>query len=338
LRCIIPAAGRGTRLRPHTHTKPKALLQLGNQPIIGHIVNRIIDAGITDIIVIVGFEKEKLIAYLKGVYSDRCKFTFVEQEQPRGLGHAIYVASEYLDDESVLIALGDSIYENPFKHMIQQFDLNSSWDGALTIKEVPNPQAYGIVITDPESSVVTQMIEKPESSSSNKAITGIYIIKDSIALKDALETLVKNETVGKGGELQLTDALQIMVNKGSSIGTIDSGKWFDCGKKESLLEANKFVLSSYKESQVYSKTENSIIIHPVAIQTDCHIANSIIGPYVSIDRETTISRGIISSSIIGTRTNIKNVNLHESVIGDEVNLLGGLNNFDIGDQSDIILS
>ena len=129
-----------------------------------------------------------------------------------------------------------------------------------------------------------------------------------------------------------------MVNKGSSIGTIDSGKWFDCGKKESLLEANRFVLSSYEESQIYSKVENSIIIHPVAIQADCQVVNSIIGPYVSIDRETTIFRGIISSSIIGTRTNIENVNLHKSVIGDEVRLQGGLNNFDIGDQSDIILS
>ncbi len=338
MRCIIPAAGRGTRLRPHTHTKPKALLQLGNLPIIAHILNRILDAGITDIILIVGFEKEKVKNYLKTHYSDRCEFTFVEQEERRGLGHAIYLASDFLDDEPVLIALGDSIYENSFVQMVQQFNQHVSWDGALTVKEVPNPQAYGVVITDPDSSIILQMVEKPEKTVSNKAITGVYMIRDSPSLQNALETLVKADTVGVGGEIQLTDALQIMVDKGLSIGTIDSGKWFDCGKKQSLLEANEFVISSNGKSEILCEMENSIVIHPVAIQADCRIVNSIIGPYVSIDRGTTISRGIISSSIIGTRTNVENVNLHESVIGDEVKLRGGLNNFDIGDQSDILLS
>ncbi len=338
MRCIIPAAGKGTRLRPHTHAKPKALLPLGNHPIIAHIINQVIDAGIKDIIIIVGYEKEKLIQYITNRFSDKCKLTFLEQKERKGLGHAVYMASEFLDEESVLIALGDSIYEKSFKDMLETFEKHPSWTGALTIKEVSNPQAYGVVITKQKSPVAVRLVEKPKIPESNKAITGIYIIRNSKDLLKALETIVTSDSKGAGGEIQLTDALQHMVDNGFTFGTINSGKWYDCGKKESLLDANKFILSKKEKSEIHSKIENSILIHPVAIQEDCHISNSIIGPYVSIASGTTIERGILSSSIIGNRTSIKNVNLNDSIIGDEVKLVGGLSDFSIGDNSNIQFS
>ena len=338
MRCIIPAAGKGTRLRPHTHAKPKALLPLGNHPIIAHIINQVIDAGIKDIIVIVGYEKEKLIQYVTNQFSDKCKLTFLEQKEHKGLGHAVYMASEFLDEEPVLIALGDSIYEKSFKDMLETFEKYPSWTGALTIKEVSNPQAYGVVITKQKSPVADRLVEKPKTPESNKAITGIYIFRNSKALLKALGTIVTSDSKGAGGEIQLTDALQHMVDNGFTLGTINSGKWFDCGKKESLLEANKFILSKKKKSEVHSKIENSILIHPVAIQENCHISNSIIGPNVSIASGTTVERGILSSSIIGNRTSIKNINLNDSIIGDEVKLVGGLSDFSIGDNSDIRFS
>ena len=338
MRCIIPAAGKGTRLRPHTLAKPKALLPLGNQPIIAHIMNQVIDAGITDVIIIVGYEKEKLIKYITNQFSRKCKLTFLEQKERKGLGHAIYMASEILDEEPVLIALGDSIYEKSFTKMLQTFEKFPSWAGALTVKEVSNPQAYGVVITKPNSPVVSRLEEKPQVPKSNKAITGIYMIRNSINLQKALNHIVTSNSKGAGDEIQLTDVLQHMIDDGSILGTINSGLWFDCGKKESLLEANKFILSKNEESEIYSKIENSIIIHPVAIQENCHISNSIIGPHVSIAAGTTINRGILSSSIIGNRTSIENVNLHDSIIGDEVKLVGGLSDFNIGDNSNIQFS
>ncbi|MHA1206094.1 MAG: sugar phosphate nucleotidyltransferase [Candidatus Hodarchaeales archaeon] len=338
MRCIIPAAGKGTRLRPHTYAKPKALLPLGNQPIIAHIMNQVIDAGITDVIIIVGYEKEKLVKYITNQFSDKCKLTFLEQKERKGLGHAIYMASEFLDEEPVLIALGDSIYEKSFTNMLQIFEKFPSWAGALTVKEVSNPQAYGVVITKPNSPIAIRLEEKPQVPKSNKAITGIYMIRNSINLKKALNDIVASDSKGAGGEIQLTDVLQHMIDDGSILGTINSGLWFDCGKKESLLEANKFILSKNEESEIYSKTENSIIIHPVAIQENCHISNSIIGPHVSIAAGTTIRRGILSSSIIGNRTSIENVNLNDSIIGDEVKLVGGLSDFNIGDNSNIQFS
>jgi len=335
MRCIIPAAGKGTRLRPQTHTKPKALLSLSNRPIISHILDSVIEAGITEIIIIVGYEKEKLIEYIKLNHSQNCDLIFIEQKERKGLGHAIYTALEYLDGEPVLIALGDSLYENSFSQMVQEFNKYPEWDGAITIKEVNNPQSYGIVITEEDSVIIKEVEEKPKHPRSSKAITGIYIIRNSLKLNYALSELLKRNQLGISGEIQLTDALQLIIERGGILGTIDSGKWFDCGKKAALLSANEYVLSKKDQPSIKSRLNNSIIIPPVAIAENCMIINSIIGPYVSIDKGTHIERSIISSSIIGAHTAIKNASIHDSLVGDEVELKGGLTDLDIGDHSKI---
>ncbi len=333
MRCIIPCAGKGTRLQPHTYTKPKALLPLGNKPIISHIVEGIIDAGINDIILIVGFEKDKLIDFMTKTYSNRCKLTFLEQKERKGLGHAIYIAEEFLDGEEVLIALGDSIYDKSFAQMIQKFQEYPSWDGALTTKSVENPQDYGIVITESQSSLIKQMIEKPSDPTSNKAITGVYIIKDSLKLLNVLEKIIKDEVIGKGGEIQLTDVLQKMIDEGSKLGEIDSGGWYDCGNKTSLLSANQYILGKRERIENNGQSQNCVFIPPVNIEAGCEVTNSIIGPYVSIGSETKISRCIISSSIIGSRTEIINGNFQNSVIGDKVILNSKLKDLNLGDNS-----
>ena len=337
MRCIIPAAGRGTRLRPHTNTKPKALLSLGNKPLISHIMDSIIETDITDIIVVVGYEKEKLINFVKSNYEKTCNFTFLEQKDRRGLGHAIYTAAKFLDGEPVLIALGDSLYENSFSLMLNEYEKYPNWAGAITVKSVSNPQAYGIVNTHEKSNEVKELVEKPKNPTSSLAITGVYIIRESLELKYALEELVNLNQIGTGGEIQLTDALQSMVVKGLILGAIDSGRWFDCGKKEALLAAHKYVLDKNRQSSVESELKNTILIPPIAIQTNCDISDSIIGPYVSIDKGTTIKKSILSSSIIGSGSYINNANIHDSLIGDEVNLLGKGYNFNIGDHSKVQL-
>ncbi|MFX1282329.1 MAG: sugar phosphate nucleotidyltransferase [Promethearchaeota archaeon] len=337
MRCIIPAAGKGTRLRPHTNTKPKVLLSLGNKPLISHILDNLIETGIKEIIIIVGYEKEKLINYIESNYEKTCNYTFIEQENRRGLGHAIYTAVDFLDGEPVLITLGDSLYENPFSLMLDEFRKHPKWTGAITVKSVSNPQAYGIVTTHEDSNIVKQLIEKPENPTSSLAITGVYMIRDSLKLKYALQELVTSNQIGKGGELQLTDALQIMVKKGSILGIINSGRWFDCGKKEALLAANTFVLDRSKMSSIECKLDNTAIIPPVAIQEDCLISNSIIGPYVSIDKGTIVEKSIISSSIVGNYSRICNTNIHDSLIGDKVKLIGKGYDLNIGDHSKVQL-
>ncbi len=338
MRCIIPAAGRGTRLRPHTHTKPKALLSLGNKPIISYILDGILEAKINDIVIIVGYEKEKLIDYVNLTYKDKCNITFVDQKQRKGLGHAIYSVNEFLDDEPVLIALGDSLYENSFSFMIDEFNKFSNLSGMITVKSVSNPEAYGNVIIEEGSNYIKNLEEKPLNPKSSLAITGVYLIRDTLSLRDILSDMVKSNHLGAGGEIQLTDALQIMIEKGAKLGIIDSGRWFDCGRKAALLAAHEYVLNKIGGSSISSELQNSIIIPPVAIQSDCEISHSIIGPYVSIDTGCIIERGIISASIIGMYSTIKNASIHDSLIGDKIELIGGLSDLNIGDHSKIQFS
>jgi glucose-1-phosphate thymidylyltransferase len=306
---------------------------LGNKPIIAHIVEGIISAGINDIILIVGFKKDKIIEFMTKTYSDKCKLTFLVQKERKGLGHAIYIAKEILDGEPVLIALGDSIYDKSFSQMVQKFHEYPSWDGALTTKAVENPQDYGIVITDPQSSLITQMVEKPDEPESNKAITGVYLIKDSLKLLNVLEKVIKANTTGKGGEIQLTDVLQKMINEGSKLGEIDSGDWYDCGNKASLLRANRYILNKESTIRNNGKNHNSVFIQPVNIEAESEVINSIIGPYVSIGTGTKISRCIISSTIIGSYTNISNGNITDSVIGDKVKINLKSEDLDLGDNA-----
>ena len=337
MRCIIPAAGRGTRLRPHTNTKPKVLLSLGNKPIISHILDSVIEANINDIVLVVGHEKDKLIDYVSSNYGDSCKLSFIEQKIRKGLGHAIFSAAEYLNGEPVLIALGDSLYENSFSQMVEKFNEFPDWTGAITVKSVQNPQAYGIVVTHEDSKSVKKLEEKPKNPTSSLAITGVYIIRNSLELKDALIELINSGLTSAGGEFQLTDALQIMVKKGLVLGTIDSGRWFDCGRKEALLAAHSYVLNKSGVSSIESELNNTIVISPISIQKDCRISNSIIGPFVSIDKGTVVEKSIISSSIIGCNSQINSTSIHDSIIGDKVELIGKGYDLNIGDHSKVQL-
>ncbi|MFX0183269.1 MAG: sugar phosphate nucleotidyltransferase [Candidatus Hodarchaeota archaeon] len=335
MKCIIPAAGKGTRLRPHTHTKPKALISLGNKPIIAHILDNVVEANIRDVIFIVGYGKDLLINYVESKYDNICNIKFIEQKERKGLGHAIYSAASFLDGKPVLIALGDSLYENSFSQMLKEYAQFPNWVGAITVKSVSNPQAYGIVTTHDNSNTVKNLEEKPQTPQSSLAITGVYIIRDSLKLKDALTDLVISGEVGAGGEFQLTDALQIMIDKGMDLGAIDSGRWFDCGRKEALLAAHKYILDENKASRIESKLNNSITRHPVAIQAGCEISNSIIGPYVSIDRETRVDQSIITSTIIGRCSYIKETSIRDSLVGDRVELIGQRHDLNIGDHSKV---
>jgi glucose-1-phosphate thymidylyltransferase len=311
------------------------LLSLGNKPLISHIIENILETDITDIIIIVGYEKDMVIDFIQSTYGDVCNFTFIEQKTRRGLGHAIYSSKDYLDGTPILIALGDSLYENSFSLMLKEYNQHPKWDGAIAVKSVSNPQAYGVVTTDDNTKIVKNLEEKPINPTSSLAITGVYFIRDSLKLKDALEELISSDQIGAGKEFQLTDALQKMVKNGLILGTISSGRWFDCGKKGSLLDAHKYVLSKSETSTVRSKLDNSIIIPPVSIQEECKISNSIIGPNVSIDRGTVVEKSILSSSIIGNNSRIYNTSIHDSLIGDRVELVGRGYDLNIGDHSKV---
>jgi glucose-1-phosphate thymidylyltransferase len=330
MKVIIPAAGAGKRLYPHTYTKPKPMVFVAGKPIIGHILDKMVDIEPEEVIVVVGYMKDKIISYVKANYSDSFKkITFVNQEQQLGLGHSIFVTRDQVGDSPILIALGDMIFRDGYSDFLDQHRCNGDSSGSIGVKLIDNPQHYGIVYLGPDRTI-EKLVEKPEHSTSNLGIAGVYFIEDTPMLFDAIGSLMKTN---HKEEVQLTDALQLSVENGSIYKTFEVNSWYDCGRPESLLEVNRILLAENAVSNNGAK--NSIIIEPVSIGRNAKIDNSIIGPYVSISDGATVSSTIIEDSIVGNNAEIKHMMLRYSIIGDHAILIGKSNALNIGDSSTI---
>jgi len=332
LRVIIPAAGAGKRLFPHTHTKPKSMVYLAGKPIIGHILERMRDLPTREFIVIVGYKKEQITSYLDKNYSD-FNITYVEQEEQLGLGHAVYVAGDIVRDSQVMIALGDMIFKGGYLDFYKYHLNNGKCAGSIGVKEVDEPQKYGIVELN-EDKCIKRLEEKPVKSESNLGIAGVYFIRDTPALFNALREIMEKD-IRTRGEYQLTDALQMMVSKGHRLKTFPVTSWYDCGRPESLLKTNKVLLDEKQDIDHDYYLEDSVIIQPVAIGDNVTIKNSVVGPYASIANDAYIESSIISESVIGSRSHISKVNLQYSIVGDDASVNGKHNSLNIGDSSSI---
>lgn len=328
MKAVIPVAGVGTRLRPHTYTQPKVLLNVAGKPILGHIIDKLAENSIRNISLVIGHLGDKIKEYVESNYPN-IKFDFVVQEEPLGLGHAIYLASKNFENEDeVLIILGDTIFD---------FDLGKFLKNKFTtigVKTVDDPKRFGVVIVD-ENKFAKRLIEKPSEPESNLAIVGIYLIKNPKILKESLEEIIKSEIKTKG-EFQLTDALQLMINKGDKIMTFEIDGWYDCGKPETLLATNKFLLEKNGTNlKKLGKFENVLIIPPVYISPTSKIENSIIGPYTTISDGAEISFSIIRNSIIGDEAKILNALLDSSIVGNGAIVKGDYKRVNIGDSSEV---
>ncbi|WXG40366.1 MAG: sugar phosphate nucleotidyltransferase [Candidatus Freyarchaeum deiterrae] len=335
LRALIPAAGRGTRLRPQTNTKPKSLLRVAEKPLIGHILDNLKTTQIREVVVVIGYMKEQITEYLQKNYSNQFEFIFVEQEPRLGLGHAVYVAKEQAIDQPLLILLGDMVFLQTYKDMLQKHQKNGECAASIGVKEVDQPQHYGNVKI--KNGDITQLVEKPTTPLSNLAISGVYVINDSPLLYKALEQIIEKEPK-TGEEYQLTDALQKMIDWKAHLKTFKVEKWYDCGRKDTLLEANQVLLQEKHGNQTkltHSKPTNTVIIPPIAIAEECQIENSVIGPYVSVAECTKIKNSIIKNTIIGSHAQIENTNLTDTLVGDEAIVKGTLLELNVGDNATI---
>jgi glucose-1-phosphate thymidylyltransferase len=321
MKAIIPVAGEGTRLRPHTHTVPKPLLRVAGKPILGHILDDAVKIGINDIVLIVGYRGQDIVDYVRANYDVRVNF--VEQEVRLGLGHAIHLARKYVGSEPVLIVLGDSIVKGDFKKMTSS-DVNF-----IGVKRVAEPQRFGVVHL--EGDRIVDLVEKPEQPQSDLAAVGIYYIKDSPALFAALDSIISSETRTKG-EFQLTDALNLMIKDGVELKAFEIDSWFDCGKPETLLETNRALLEL---SAPGLGVPGSIIVHPVFVAPDAVVEASVIGPYVSIAEKAVVKRSIIRNSIIGESASVEDGLLDSSLIGDNATVRGTFKRLNVGDSSEI---
>lgn len=332
MKVIIPAAGAGKRLFPHTFTKPKPMVYIAGKPIIGHILDRMIDVHPEEIILVVGYKKEQIISYVDRNYSNIFKIRYVNQNEQLGLGHSIYVAREFIGDSEIMIALGDMIFKAGYSEFYKQQLTNKGCSGSIGVREVDDPTKYGIVELD--GKCIKKLEEKPANPNSNLGIAGIYFIKETAILLSILEEMINKDRRTRG-EYQLTDALQEMVNRGFRLKTFPVSSWYDCGHQESLLETNRVLLDEKENIDTVSQLKDSVIIQPVAIGDNVTIINSVIGPHASIASDSIIESSIISDSVIGSHSHISKVNLQRSIVGDDASVHGKHNSLNIGDSSSI---
>ncbi|MBM3449748.1 MAG: nucleotidyl transferase [Armatimonadetes bacterium] len=322
---VIPVAGIGTRLRPHTHTVPKALIPVAGKPILGHILDQVIGAGVDDVVLVVGYLGEKIESWVRENYRIRARF--VRQEQALGNGHAIYVAREHLGDQPVLIILGDTIFRGDFRAIL------GSDDSLIGIRAVDDPRRFGVVNVD-ANGLVRKFVEKPSVPESNLAIVGVYYLTNGALLRRCLERLV-DENHASLGEYWLVDALQFYVDAGERVRTFPGEEWYDCGTAQALLDANRALLNVLQPP--FGEVPGSLIHPPVAIAPSAVIEASIIGPHVAIADGARIIGSVIRDSIINRNAIVEHAVLHGSLIGENALLEGRATRVNLGDDSEIVV-
>jgi glucose-1-phosphate thymidylyltransferase len=318
-------------MRPFTHTKPKPLISIAGKPIIAHILDSL-EGVVKEVIIIVGYKREQITEFLDNNYTDKFTFHYVPQEETLGLGHAVYLGLKDHLDEPVLITLGDEFFEMDYKEMTNLHNNAKPCDGTLGIKHVDDPRQYGVVTL--EGDVIIELEEKPEHPKSQNAISGVYFLEDTKGLYDNLHEMI---TTTESVNYQLTDALQMMVDKGSKLKSFDiKSDWYDCGRPEMLLNVNQLLLGK-SGSKEQSQHKDTVIIDPVIINPGCKIERSVIGPNVSIDSGTVIENCLIRNSVIGQQCEIRSKILKDSVIGDEVKLKGKSDKMNVGESTEMVM-
>ncbi len=329
MKAIIPVAGAGTKLRPHTYTQPKALIPLAGKTILSIIVDQLREAGIREFIFIIGYLGDKIRDYIEEKYPD-LDVHFVNQSERQGIGHAILLTRHLVGDDEVFVVLGDTICEYNVEEVIK--NPNST----IGIKRVDDPRDFGVAEVG-EDGLIARVVEKPQIPKSNMALVGVYKIKESGQLFECLEENIRN-CVKCRGEYNITDAIECMIRKGVKFQSFKVQNWFDCGKKETLLESNATLLKKFGGIISHEHHfENTIIVPPVSIAAGCDIKNSIIGPNVTIGERTNINYSIIKESIIGSFADLFDIVLTNSLIGSDTDVKGESRSLNIGDNTEIDL-
>ncbi|MGQ9818425.1 MAG: sugar phosphate nucleotidyltransferase [Candidatus Kapaibacteriales bacterium] len=322
MKVIIPVAGIGRRLRPHTYFLPKVLLNVAGKPIIAHILDNVIKSGLQDIVIITGHLGDEVEEFVRLNYS--ANFKFIQQVEPLGLGHAIWCAKNEFQGEPILILLGDTILD---------FDLNKFIEkdkSIIGIHQVGNPSRFGVVVTDSKKKII-KFVEKPKLPISNLAIVGVYYIKNSNLLAEALDKLIA-QNIRTHKEYQLTDALQMMIDRGEEFSTYLVDGWYDCGKFDSLLDTNKILLAKFSS---FPKIPDTVVIPPVFIANDAVVHRSIIGPYATVASKATVLDSIVRNSIVSSGARVEAYLLNDSIIGNNAIVRGHFYRFNVANSSEI---
>jgi glucose-1-phosphate thymidylyltransferase len=328
VKVIIPLAGKGSRLRPHTYTTPKPLLRVGGKPVMSYILDDLSDLGVEEIIFITGYLKENIEKYIASDYP-QFKATYVEQPVQNGTAGAVWHAREHIDTD-VLIMFVDTLFDADLS-LIKRLPADSA--GVIWAKEVEDYQRFGVIVRD-EDNNMKRIVEKPTDPVSKLANIGLYYIKDWQLLFKGIDDVMQGPT-GKSKEYYLTDAFQFMVDHGAKIRVEEVTGWYDCGQPETWIETNAHLLEHKGRALAPQGGRNVKIHKPVRVSEGVTLENVEIGPNVTIEEGSVLKNAKVRNSIIGMNARIENSDVHDSLIGDNtvVNNVTGVVN--IGDHSEV---
>jgi len=334
MKIIIPMAGMGKRMRPHTLTVPKPLVPIVGKPIVNRLVEdiaKVCGEQITEVAFIIGdFGKEVEARLIKIAESIGAKGSIYYQREALGTAHAIQCAKDSLSGK-VVVAFADTLFKADFK-------LDTSKEGIIWVQKVEDPRPFGVVQLN-DKNEITNFVEKPETFVSDLAIIGIYYFSDGERLKKEIQFVIDNEIKDKG-EYQLTSALENMRQAGVKFFPGRVTDWLDCGNKDSTVDTNARYLEYVKDQQLIAKSavlENCTIIPPVYVGENALIKNSVVGPHVSIGDKTRVENSVITRTIVQTEAHILNARVHNSMVGNHAHVHGSEIDLSVGDYNVIKL-
>lgn len=351
---LILAAGLGTRLRPITSLRPKPIINVANRPLIHYSVDNLLEAGVTDIGIVVSTDTRRDLERTLESYQDRATFTFVLQDPPKGLAHAVEVARDFLASEPFVMYLSDNLFEHGIRPFVEAYRPDEGVDAVLALVPVDDPRAFGVAEVDGDR--VTRLVEKPDDPPSNLAVAGVYIFGPSV--HDAVEGLEP----GAKGEYQITDAIQRLIDTGSTVhGVRVSGWWKDTGMPDDILDANRLELLRLRRDiagtveasrlvgdvvlEAGAVVRDSTVFGPALIGAGSVVQNAYVGPFTTLGNDVQLEDAEIEYAVVGARSQIRNVaaRIQGSLLGEEVIVTSAherpsTHRLTVGDKSSLILS
>jgi glucose-1-phosphate thymidylyltransferase len=327
VKVIIPLAGKGTRLRPHTYTTPKPLLHVGGRPVMSYILDDLRELGVTEAVFITGYLKDTIEHYIGSEYGD---FTahFVEQPVQNGTAGAVQLAEDFVDSD-VLIMFVDTLSDADLS-LVKR--LPEEYAGVIWAKEVEDYQRFGVIVKDADGNM-KRIVEKPNDPISKLANIGLYYIRDWKLLFEGIRATMEGPK-GKSGEYYLTDAFQYMIDHGAKIRVEEVTGWYDCGQLETLIDTNRYLLENGRARRP-DGARNVRITDPVRIEEGVTIESCEIGPNVTIETGSVLRHAKLRDAVIGRSTTIENAELHDSMIGDNATVRGVTGAVSIGSHSTV---
>jgi len=329
MKVILPVAGKGTRLRPHTHTKAKSLVSVAGKTVLEHIIERLQAIAVEEYVFIIDENGQQISDFMAQEFPG-LKCSYYVQQDRLGPAHAVALGAPSVKaGDDLLVVFNDTIFVTDLTEISA---LCSNADGLIYSKEVEDYQRFGVNVL--EGDFIVDMVEKPDTPISRLAQVGLYYLKDGAGFIDAIAaTIAAGETVK--GEYYLPSVFMRMIADGYKFKAPEIDAWLDCGKPETLLETNRFLLAG--RHHIHGDVEDSVLIEPVHVEAGAVVKNSIIGPNVSIAAGSVIENSVISESIINKNNIVKSLILDNSLLGDSVNLIGSPRRMNIGDHSHIVM-